>query len=362
MRRKVISMVLVVTMILLTFMNGVSSEAAVRVTKKNDKVCVTVTSSLYTSYSTKSKKIGTLKKNEVINRIGVTNSGWTKVVINGKNAYVLSKYVKLITTTKKNDKVFVTSSISVHSSYTTSSKKLGSIKKSEVVQRTGVTNNGWTKIVYKNKTAYVSSSKVKVITVTKKSDKVYASSSVSVYSSYTTASKKLGSIKKGGVVQRTGITNNGWTKILYKKKTAYVPSKNITTKKPTSLPSNMIDPKHFSQYDPQLKGLVKSVDANTIVDFKSYMGYFNHNDTSYVWSDECKKIAVKIIRGDLKWDNNYRIFRMTGMTDRYRTTDALDSFLGSVEYFPECKEVAIVRITYIDRWNSGSYKFVCVAK
>jgi len=362
MRKKVLSMILAVTLILLTFMNGVSSEAAVRITKKNDKVYVAVVSTLYASYSTKSKKIGSLKKKTVIKRIGVTNSGWTRVVFNGKNAYVLSKYVKLITTTKKNDKVFVTSSLNVYSSFTTSSKKLGSIKKSAVVQRSGVTNNGWTKIVYKNKTAYASSSKVKAITVTKKSDKVYVSSSVSVYSSYTTASKKLGSIKKGGVVQRAGVTNNGWTKIVYKKKTAYVPSSNITTKKPTSLPSNMIDPKHFSQYDPQLGNTVKSVDANTIVDFRNSMSYINHNDTNYVWSEGCKKVAVQLIRGDIKWNDNYRIFRMTGLSDSYQTNVAIDSFLSSMRAFPEIKSVAIIRITYIDRWNTGCYKFVCVAK
>lgn len=232
MLKKIISTILVLSMVLLVFSNGTISEASVKVTKKNDKVYTTTSTKTYVSYSTKSKLSGTIAAKAIINRTGTLNNGWTRITYKGKTAYVLSKNIKSIIITQKKDKVFITGTVTVRSNYSSDSKKLGSLKKGELVSRTGTVSNGWTRITYKGKKAYVLNSNVKVITITKKSDKVYTSGSVTVYSSYTTASSKLGTLKKGVTVNRTGVINNGWTRVTYNKKTAYVLSSSVTTKKP----------------------------------------------------------------------------------------------------------------------------------
>ena len=61
---------------------------------------------------------------------------------------------------------------------------------------------------------------------------VYANDSVNVRSSYSTSSTLLGSLKKGDSVTRIGKGDNGWSKISYNGKTAYIKSSFLTTNKP----------------------------------------------------------------------------------------------------------------------------------
>ena len=63
--------------------------------------------------------------------------------------------------------------------------------------------------------------------------KMYAKNDVTVRSSYSTSSTKLGTLKKGTTITRTGVGSNGWDKVTYNGKTAYVLSSYLTTTKPT---------------------------------------------------------------------------------------------------------------------------------
>lgn len=63
---------------------------------------------------------------------------------------------------------------------------------------------------------------------------VYATKDdINVRKSYSTDSDVLGKLKKDESVTRTGIGDNGWSKITYNGKTAYISSSLITTKEPT---------------------------------------------------------------------------------------------------------------------------------
>ena len=61
---------------------------------------------------------------------------------------------------------------------------------------------------------------------------VYAKSEVNVRASYSTSSSILGSLEQGDSVTRTGIGSNGWSKVTYNGKTAYISSQFLTTTKP----------------------------------------------------------------------------------------------------------------------------------
>lgn len=62
---------------------------------------------------------------------------------------------------------------------------------------------------------------------------IYAKSSTNVRASYSTSSSAIGKLEAGESVTRIGIGDNGWSKVTYKGKTAYVYSSNITTTKPS---------------------------------------------------------------------------------------------------------------------------------
>ncbi len=66
-------------------------------TKKNEKVYATKNVKIRAKASTKSKVLGTLKKGKSITRTATGDNGWSKVLLDGKTAYVASSYL----TTKK---------------------------------------------------------------------------------------------------------------------------------------------------------------------------------------------------------------------------------------------------------------------
>ena len=60
---------------------------------------------------------------------------------------------------------------------------------------------------------------------------VYATAGVHIRESYTTDSKVLGSLAKGASIQRTGVCENGWSRVQYESKDAYIYGEYLTTKK-----------------------------------------------------------------------------------------------------------------------------------
>lgn len=65
-------------------------------------------------------------------------------------------------------------------------------------------------------------------------EKVYATAGVHIRASYTTDSKVLGSLKLGESIQRTGICENGWSRVKYNDKDAYIYGDYLTTKAPAA--------------------------------------------------------------------------------------------------------------------------------
>lgn len=61
---------------------------------------------------------------------------------------------------------------------------------------------------------------------------VYATAGVYIRESYTTDSKVLGSLAKGSSIMRTGVCDNGWSRVLYTDKDAYIYGEYLTTEKP----------------------------------------------------------------------------------------------------------------------------------
>lgn len=61
---------------------------------------------------------------------------------------------------------------------------------------------------------------------------VYATAGVHIRASYTTDSDVLGSLAKGEAITRTGVCENGWSRVQYASKDAYIYGEYLTTEKP----------------------------------------------------------------------------------------------------------------------------------
>ncbi|MCH1960832.1 SH3 domain-containing protein [Romboutsia hominis] len=206
--------------------------------------------------STSHSKIGTLKKGDKVGVISESN-GWSKIKYNGNIAYVSSTYLSKENTTPeapsnpgesiKETKVVNYEFLNVRSGPSTSHSKIGTLKKGDKV---GVISesNGWSKIKYNGKVAYVSSTYLSKENTTPevpsnpgesiKETKVVNYEFLNVRSGPSTSHSKIGTLKKGdkvGVISES----NGWSKIKYNGNVAYVSSSYLSSESTTpEVPSN----------------------------------------------------------------------------------------------------------------------------
>lgn len=158
--------------------------------------------------------------------------------------------------TKTGDTVYALEKLNVRKSASTSGEKLGALKKDDKTKRISVGANGWDKIEFNGGTGYVMS---KYLTTkspedrakeepkwTDTNDTVYSLADLNVREGWGTSYKTVGGLSIGDSVKRLATGENGWDKIEYEGKTAYVTSKYLTTSK--------------AEVDKKLEGL----EANTV--------------------------------------------------------------------------------------------------
>ncbi len=196
--------------------------------------------------STSNSIVGKLSKGTKVSVISDSN-GWSKILYNNKECYVSSRYLdskssssdnsnnNSSNSTIKETKEVNTDSLNVRTGPSTSYSKLGTLSKGTKV---GVISesNGWSKILYNNKEAYVSSQYLSKISSgstddntsnTVKETKEVNTDSLNVRSGPSTSYSKLGTLSKGtkvGVISE----RNGWSKILYNDIEAFVSSQYLS--------------------------------------------------------------------------------------------------------------------------------------
>lgn len=141
--------------------------------------------------------------------------------------------------TSTGDKVYATEKLNVRKSADSNSEKLGSLSKNSSTKRISVGDNGWDKIEFNGGVGYVVS---KYLTTeqpeaakepkwTATGDTVYSKRSLNVRNGWGTSYEAIGGLILGQKIQRIATGDNGWDKIKYEGKEAYVMSQYLTTSK-----------------------------------------------------------------------------------------------------------------------------------
>ena len=192
-----------------------------------------------TSYAT----IGKLNKGTRVEVIS-ESAGWSKINYNNKTAYVSSGYLKAVSTstpdTKPEDttqqykeiKVVNTDGLNVRKGPSTSYESIGKIDKGTSVEVISE-SDGWSKINYKNTTAYVATkyldkktTNTEETTQQYKEIKVVNTDGLNVRKGPSTSYESIGKIDKGTSVEVIS-ESDGWSKINYKNTTAYVATRYL---------------------------------------------------------------------------------------------------------------------------------------
>ena len=113
--------------------------------------------------SSKSTKLGTLKKGAKVEIVDVTYNGIYKIKYKNSYGYVDGKYINLTKTTPviKRGTVYNANSLTVRKEASTKSSKVGSLKKGATVQIVKVESKDWYKIKYGSGYGYVSGKYIK---------------------------------------------------------------------------------------------------------------------------------------------------------------------------------------------------------
>lgn len=136
-----------------------------------------------------------------------------------------------------NETVYTTGRCNVRESYSTSSNKVTTLNAGASLKRTGTSDNGWSRVEYNGKTAYISSqflttSKPADPTFKQTNDTMYAIQDCNLRKSWSTDSDKVGYLKKGEEVTRLGVADNGWSKIKHNGSEVYVATRLLSSDEP----------------------------------------------------------------------------------------------------------------------------------
>ena len=179
---------------------------------------VNVRSGPGTSYA----KLGELRKGDAVTLVGATGN-WSIIKWGTGTAYVSTGYLSNSGSTGGGSSttgttMAATTTVNVRSGPGTKYSILGYLVKGETVQKTGTSGN-WTKVVYKNQTAYVSSTYLSTYTGgstgggSSSSSVLYALRATAVRSGPSTAYRAIGYLDTGDSITYLGSYSGSWYQV-----------------------------------------------------------------------------------------------------------------------------------------------------
>lgn len=268
------------------------------------------------SQGTDSEILRTLKNGEFAQRVAVSNSGWSKLTVEGEVYYAVSSYLTtdlsytgqadIIVPADTNDDdietVFYATNQLVTAKDTVNLRSIPSVerkdaviiaqlKHGEVATCIGTSDNGWSKLIYRGTTCYAVSSYLtesggspaeeEIIGVDFETvnEQVTAKDTVNLRTLPSVENKEsqiLVQLERGDIAARIGVSDNGWSKLIYNGVTCYAvsrylnvmsstPVQSVTDKQEIETTFESINDKVTAKVEVNLRTLPSVEDPNCIV-------------------------------------------------------------------------------------------------
>jgi len=212
--------------------------------------------------------VAVLKNGDTAKRIGIGDNGWSKLEYDGQILYAVSSYLTTDLTAKKptpttaptpagpvfkevNEKVTAKEKTNLRSEPSTKSSDsiVDVLEYGDIALRTGISDNGWSRVEYNGKVLYAVSNYLTTdlkykdnnkpsadnpeagISFTAVNEKVTAKEVTNLRSVPSTASPDtvVAVLNKGDIAIRTGIGHNGWSRVEYKGQVLYAVTNYLVT-------------------------------------------------------------------------------------------------------------------------------------
>ena len=234
----------------------------------NDKVTAKIEVNLREGPSSKYDVVATLKSGEFLTRTGIGSNGWSKLSYNDKTVYAITSYltdkvvevkkediVSGFTFTQTNDRVTAKDEVNLRSLPSTDSKIIGKLTGGTFLDRTAITNSGWSRLLYNDQVVYAVSSYLTTSApeITSTSDQstdnstfteynttftkiapknVTAKEEINLREKPSTESNIIYTLKSGEYITEMAESSSGWAKLIYKGQVVYAVTSYLTTSAP----------------------------------------------------------------------------------------------------------------------------------
>lgn len=250
--------------------NADNPELGMVFTATNDQVTAKIETNLRSLPSTSGNVVATILNGQFVTRIATGDKGWSKISYNGQTVYAVTSLLTTqvtaatstdveagITFAAANDQVTAKDDVNLRKTPNSSGSIVVNIKNGTFVSRTGIGDNGWSRLTYNGQTVYaftqylttqanVATTAAPAATVapvaatlsaaemtfTAANDQVTAYDETNLR---TLPSKELGTIvyllKSGVVLKRTGINNDTkWSRLEYNGQVVYAMTNYLVVK------------------------------------------------------------------------------------------------------------------------------------
>ncbi len=233
-------------------------------TSVNETVTAKDVTNLRTAATTKSDIVIALKNGETVTRIGVGKNGWSKLSYNGQTVYAITSYLTTDLTVKEpeppvtgqadivaghtftatSDRVTAKEFVNLRALPTTESEIVGTLSSGDFLERTAVSDKGWSRLTYNGQAVYAVTSFLsnEVVQVTPQEpqtgtdgfavvdEQVTAKEATNLRTKPTTGegSEIVYELPNGEYVRRIGVHTNGWSKLEYNGQIVYAISSYLT--------------------------------------------------------------------------------------------------------------------------------------
>lgn len=223
----------------------------------NEQVTAKTLTNLRERATTKSDIVATLAYGEAVTRVGIGQNGWSKLIYQGQTVYAITSYLTTDfssgpqvpeqdvvagnTFTPQSDSVTAKEYVNLRSLPTTEGAIVGTLSAGQFLQRTAVSDLGWSRLSYNGQTVYAITSYLTTELPAQTNapdpddgfvpvdEEITAKEETNLRTApSTTDSEVVYTLHHGEYVRRVGIHNNGWSKLIYNGQTVYAISSYLT--------------------------------------------------------------------------------------------------------------------------------------
>ena len=191
-----------------------------------------------------SDDLGRLGEGKSVTRIGVSDDGWSAVIIEEKVRYIASEYLtsdehpeptenpNVPEEIEVDDMVYTVDDVNMREGPGFDRAILCRVPEFIELHRTGIVTSGWCRVTYKDKEGFINTgyltekhpgqSEDAMTEEEEVDDFVYTTREVNFRKGPGTKKTIIGRIAQGTKVQRVAIAENGWCKVTYEGETGYI--------------------------------------------------------------------------------------------------------------------------------------------